>query len=231
MKDLFHKKSHKFTLRLLCLSAAAVVLLAALGVFCCHRAVENTEYPFYWQGRLQETGGGYACILVPGAAVNGGKPGAHLQDRLDTAAALYKAGAADTLLLSGGYNQEQQLWESRVMMVYLENCGIPRSAMLLDDYGDDTAESLRRAKALVGDGKVLLCTQSLYAPRAAYLAQKIGLELAVADSDIHIYTVGIGKAQLRETAAAAKAVWDGAFRKKCRYSLEAYPMKGGDSVA
>lgn len=227
MKKRSDKKPDRRIFRLLCLILAGAVALCALLVGGCRLTVKSEDYLFHWQGRQSALSEEYACIIVPGAAVAGGKPLTHLQDRLDIAAKLYKAGLSDTILLSGGYDEKTQLWESRVMMVYLAQKGIPKEAMLLDDYGYDTAETLRRAKSLVGEEKVIICTQSLYADRTAYLAERFGLSAEIADSDIRIYTVGNGKAQLREFFAATKAVFEGNFAKSCRYSLEEYPMKGG----
>lgn len=215
----------------LCFILAGVVLFCAHGMIGCRIRVQETEYPFHWQGNQPLLQGEYACILVPGAAVKGGAPETHLQDRLDTAVTLYKAGVSDTILLSGGYNEEQEVWESRVMMAYLDQQGIPREAMVLDDYGIDTAETLRRAKAWAGEEKVIICTQSLYADRTAYLAEQFDLSIEIADSDIRIYTVGVGKGEIREFFAATKAVFEGMFLKDCRYSLEEFPMKGGAEYA
>ena len=213
------------------LCGAILALIFFLITLLCRAAVKNTLYPFYWQGEQKTLSKKYDYILVPGAQVGGGKPQAHLQDRLDTAVALYRQGCAEKIILSGGYNEEQKLWEPLVMMAYLDEAGIPREAMVLDQGGFDTAETLRRTKALVGEGKVLICTQSQYAPRTAYLAQKFNLRAEVADSDIRIYTIGVLKGQVREYFAATKAVFEGAFAKKCRKSLAELPMKGGEEYA
>lgn len=218
------EKLNKKTIRWILFGIVALLVASALLMIGCRLRVRSAEYPLFWQGQLAKIEGRYACIIVPGAAVSGGAPESHLRDRLDTAAALYRAGASDTILLSGGYNEEQGVWESRVMMAYLDQKGIPREAMILDDFGFDTAETLRRAKAMVEAEPVIICTQSLYADRTAFLAEKFHLESAIADSDIRIYTVGVGKARLREFFAAAKAAFEG---KACRYSLEECPMKGG----
>lgn len=227
MKKRRNEKINSRVLSACCKALIGMLAAAILLVVGCRLAVRSAEYPFHWQGRQAALEERYDCIIVPGAAVAGGVPQTHLQDRLDTAVTLYKAGVADRILLSGGYDEKAAIWESRVMMVYLSKRGIPEEAMLLDDYGYDTAETLRRAKALIGEGRAIICTQSLYADRTAYLAERFGLSAEIADSDIRIYTVGNGKARVREFFAATKAVFEGAFSKGCRYSLADFPMKGG----
>lgn len=222
-------KNKKKYIRTLKVSICILLILTvgAVGLVCgCRLAVRATDYTFVYRGD-QSSLTDYDYILVPGAAVASGMPGAHLKDRLDTAAALYHSGAAKKIIVSGFYDAAVGLEEGRVMLVYLKGKDVPSTDILVDDRGYDTAETLRRAKEYVGEGRVIVCTQSLYAARTAYLCQLYGLSAVIADSDIRIYTAGVGKARLRETLAATKAVADGWFAKKSRYPLAEHPFGGG----
>lgn len=222
-------KNKKKYIRILKASICVLLILAvgAVGLVCgCRLAVRATKYTFVYRGD-QAALAGFDYILVPGAAVASGLPGAHLKDRLDTAAALYHNGAAKKIIVSGFYDDKAYLEESRVMLVYLKGKDIPPEDILVDDRGYDTAETIRRAKTYVGEGRVIVCTQSLYAARTAYLCRQYGLSAVIADSDIRIYTAGVGKARLREALAATKAVADGWFAKQSKFSLAEHPFGGG----
>lgn len=213
---------------LLILIVVSLAVFACGFVFACRTAVKSVKFELIYQSQIDGTDG-YDYIIVPGAAVIQASPGTQLKDRLDTALALYNTGAAQKIILSGGFDNVSNFYECDIMRAYLQTRGVPLENIICDTQGVDTAETLRRAKTVVGDSKAIVCTQSLYFERTAYLAKKFGLDVVMADSDIRIYTNGMGKARLRETVAAVKAVYDGNFVKNCRYSTTDYPLTQGDS--
>ena len=196
-----------------CMAAAVMLagLLAALAVLGCRALILRTPVQLYYQEQLDRTDAPYACIVVPGAGIIGSEPGIYLKDRLDTALALYRSGASERILLSGAKGEDQLLHEADVMYRYLAERGVPESAMILDQWGVDTAQTMLHARAAAEGGKVIVCTQELYAPRTVYLARQFDLRADVAGSDVHIYTDGVGRARLRELLAAVKAVFEGRF--------------------
>lgn len=198
------KKIKKRILIILHIVIAITLFTVFIFMFCRIR-VTSVQPDIYYLGSLVEAQG-YDYILVPGAGLSGSKPGVHLTDRLDTAILLYNQKAAPKILLSGAYDSIEQVNETVVMRVYLEREGIPTDDIICDEYGVDTAETLRRAKAYDGAKKFLVCTQSLYAERTTYLAEYFHLDISIAESDIRIYTTDITKTNLRETLAATKAV-------------------------
>lgn len=210
----------------LCMLLAAV--LAATVVCACRVHVLRTPYKMYYQSQLNKTGAPYSCVIVPGAGILDGKPGIYLRDRLDTALTLYQSGASDCIVLSGAADERRRMHETDVMFEYLLERGVPASAVIMDHRGVDTAQTVLRARAVAKGGRVIICTQSLYVPRTAYLARCFGLEADFADSDIHIYTDGVLRARLRETLAAVKAVYEGYFVPENTYSVELYPLTGGE---
>ena len=187
---------------------AGFIILSTICVITCRLIVKSTAYDVYYQGELSKVEG-FDYILVPGAGINAAKPGTHLQDRLDTAISLYQAGAANKIIVSGGYDEDSQLLETVVMKLYLEKAGIPTEDITCDDSGKDTASTLRYIREYASDKHIIICTQSLYTPRTAFLAKCFNLNVAFADSDIKIYTTDVGKERLREMFAATKAVFEG----------------------
>lgn len=218
-KSIFKKNFFKFILYIL---LAMILFLSALVVLC-RLSIKSAAVTTYYQGCLSDAQN-YDYILIPGAGLSGAKPGPQLQDRLDTAILLYEQGAAPKIIVSGAYDNDTGLYEPTVMRIYLSNRGVPETDIICDEHGIDTAETLRRSKAFDKEKKFLICTQSLYIERTAFLAEKFDLTIGIADSDIRIYTADVGKSRLRETFAATKAVFEGLFAKDCTYDVEEYPL-------
>ncbi len=86
------------------------------------------------------------AIVVLGASVHAdGTPSDMLRHRLDTAWALYDAGAAQAIIVSGD-NREANYNESAAMKKYLVNLGIPSEDIYEDHAGYSTYESMYRAR-------------------------------------------------------------------------------------
>lgn len=217
--------------RILCRLTSILLLLCMLcaALVCvCRLLVLHTPVRMYYQGQLGKTDAPYACIVVPGSGILGSSPGIYLRDRLDTALTLYNHGASEYIVLSGAMDEAYDLHEVDVMRRYLEENGVPVSAMILDRWGVDTAQTVLRARNAAQGGRTIICTQSLYVPRTLYLARCFGLDADIADSDIHIYTDHVGLARLRELFAAVKAVFEGIFVPDGAYPAAQYPLTGGD---
>lgn len=115
------------------------------------------------------------CIIVLGASVrNGDTPSPMLEDRLKKGMALYFAGAAPKILMSGDHGSEYYN-EVGVMKHYAVERGVNADDVFLDHAGFSTYESMYRAKEIFGAKKVLIVTQSYHLTRAVYDARKLGL--------------------------------------------------------
>lgn len=82
------------------------------------------------------------AIVVLGAAQYAGRPSPVLRARLDHALALWKRGLAPHLILTGGKGAGDTTTEAAVGRVYMLRRGVPDSAMLLENRGRSTDESL-----------------------------------------------------------------------------------------
>lgn len=80
--------------------------------------------------------------MVLGAAQYAGRPSPVLRARLDHALALWKRGLAPHLILTGGKGAGDTTTEAAVGRVYMLRRGVPDSAMLLENRGRSTDESL-----------------------------------------------------------------------------------------
>ena len=118
------------------------------------------------------------CILVLGCGIKDTEtPTDMLRDRLDAGIALYEAGAAPKILLTGDNGTD---WhnEIHVMLSYCLSAGVPAEDIFCDHAGFSTQESMLRARDIFRAERVIVVTQKYHEPRALYIGKKIGLEVA-----------------------------------------------------
>ncbi len=145
---------------------------------------------------------GYDIAVVFGAKVHKGGTLSHmLQDRMDTAIALYKNGSVKTLLLSGDGSGE---WSEVVYMKkYAVENGVAEDDIILDGEGFSTIETVRRAKDVFDVEKCVLVTQKYHLYRAIYSAEKLGMDALGASADVRTYA-GQFYRDVREVLARVK---------------------------
>lgn len=145
----------------------------------------------------------YDVILILGCGVKeNGEPSDMLQDRLLTGIALYQAGAAPRILLSGDNEHEGYNEIAAMKRVCLE-AGVPEEAILTDRYGLSTYDSMARARMLYGVERAVIVTQTYHLYRALYIAEKMGMEAIGVDADIRTYRLQTYR-DLREVLARCK---------------------------
>ncbi len=118
------------------------------------------------------------AILVLGAAQYNGHPSPVLKARLDHGIALYRAGWAPRLLLTGGVGRHDTLSEAEVGRRYARAAGVPEGAILVERRGVTSAQSVVDAAALLralGLRRVLLVSDPFHMLRAELLALRAGL--------------------------------------------------------
>ena len=120
---------------------------------------------------------GCDCIIVLGCGVWGETPTPLLSDRLDTAIALYQAGAAPKLLMSGDHGRKDYN-EVSVMRSYAIDAGVPSEDIFMDHAGFSTYETMVRAHDIFGVNKAVVVTQKYHLFRALYDASAFGIEVS-----------------------------------------------------
>lgn len=127
------------------------------------------------------------CIVVLGASVlPDGTPSNILRDRLDNAIALYFAGAAPKILMSGD-NGTASYNEVQAMKTYAIEQGVPSEDIFCDHAGFSTYESMYRAKHVFGAERIVVSTQTYHLYRALYAAQGLGMEAVGVPADYREY--------------------------------------------
>lgn len=105
----------------------------------------------------------------------GGQPNPFFENRMDAAAALYRAGKVKHLLLSGD-NGTRDYDEPAAMRQALVRRGVPASATTLDDAGFRTLDTMARAARVFGLARATIITDDFHEPRALFLAQSFGVD-------------------------------------------------------
>ena len=147
--------------------------------------------------------GAYDVILILGCGIKkNGVPSDMLQDRMTTGLALYQAGVAPKILLSGD-NERNDYNEIAVMKRICLEAGVPEEDILTDRYGLSTYDSIVRARVQYGVERAIIVTQTYHLHRALYIAKKMGIEAVGVDADIRSYRLRTYR-ELREVLARCK---------------------------
>jgi len=133
-------------------------------------------------------------------------PNRHFENRMAAAAALFAEGKVTRLLVSG-YRDSEYYDETRDMIKKLKELGVPESALLADDRGVRTLDSIMRVKSVFGFDRVVIISDDFHVNRALFIADHSDLEAIALSSE----TVDYGdsrKVRMRECFARVKAVLD-----------------------
>lgn len=119
------------------------------------------------------------AIVVLGAAQYNGRPSAVLRARLDHAAALWRAGVAPTVVVTGGKRPGDRFTEAAASAAYLHRLGIPDEAILREVQGRNSWDSLAAAAVFLhrrGVRRVVLVSDPFHAARIRAMARELDLE-------------------------------------------------------
>jgi len=89
------------------------------------------------------------AIVVMGAAQYDGRPSAVLASRLDHAVRLYAEGVAPVLIVTGGRREGDRTTEAATARAYAVAHGVPDVAILDEDHGRSTLESLEAVTGIL----------------------------------------------------------------------------------
>jgi len=147
------------------LSAGMLTWLVSLGAV------------FVWERNDQARPAG--AIVVLGAAQYVGHPSPVLRARLDHAIALWRRNLAPTLIVTGGIGTGDTTSEAAVSRRYCMQNGVPSNAILLENEGRTTSQSVAAVATLMkrlGRRDVLLVSDPFHMLRLTIIARRHGLE-------------------------------------------------------
>ncbi len=169
------------------------------------------------------------CILVLGCAVwANDEPSPMLRDRLDTAIALYKAGVAPKLLLSGD-NSIVEYSEPDCMLKYILAKGVPPEDIFLDYAGFSTCESVYRSHAVFMADRMIVVTQKYHLFRALKACKALGIKAKGVASNQQKYS-GRYYREAREVLARDKDFFKGMIKAKPTFLGDEIPVDGDGTV-
>ncbi|MBR0026508.1 MAG: YdcF family protein [Clostridia bacterium] len=169
------------------------------------------------------------CILVLGAGVwDGGRPSHMLNDRLEVGIALYEAGAAPKLLMSGDHGREEYD-EVNVMKDFAVEAGVPSEDVFMDHAGFSTYESMYRARDVFEAKSIVIVTQEYHLYRAIHTARALGLTAYGVSADLRPYR-GQAAYDLREILARCKDFAMAIVKPEPTYLGEVIPISGSGDL-
>ncbi len=159
----------------------------ALGLVALVALYLGVTFAQVWWASRQQTGASAAAIVVMGAAQWNGKPSPVLKARLDHAAALYRAGRAPMIVVTGGKQPGDRVTQGVTGYDYLVADGIPASAVKLENQGTDSYQELSAAANILHQDRVapdvLLVSDPYHAYRIGQIADELGMSAHVSPDD------------------------------------------------
>lgn len=131
------------------------------------------------------------AIVVLGAAQYDGRPSAQLRARLDHAVTLWEADVAPVVMVTGGKQPDDRFTEAEASRRYLVARGVPDDAILIEDVGRSTYESLDSAAAILlaaGADDVVLVSDPFHMKRSELIASGFGLDARVSATPTSVVT-------------------------------------------
>lgn len=169
------------------------------------------------------------CIMILGCGLRAdGEPTRMLKDRLDQGIALYQAGVAPKLLVSGDHGRVQYD-EVNKMKQYAVEHGVPSEDVFMDHAGFSTYESMYRARDVFQVERMVIVTQEYHLWRAVYDANALGID-AYGSSALKVRYGGQRLRDLREILARNKDLLYCMVKPKPTYLGEVIPVNGDGDV-
>lgn len=119
------------------------------------------------------------AIVVLGTAQWNGRPSPVLRARLDHAIDLYEQGLAPLLITTGGNGLDQRYSEGGVGQAYAAARGVPVQAILTEEEGETSWESLRSVAELLSERglrRIVVVSDPFHMMRLKLMARELGLE-------------------------------------------------------
>jgi uncharacterized SAM-binding protein YcdF (DUF218 family) len=119
------------------------------------------------------------AIVVLGAAQYDGTPSPVFKARLDHAVYLYEQDFSDVVIVTGGKLKGDRFTEAEAGSNYLVDQGIPSEAIMQEEDGKSTLQSMRNVRELTEGGDIeslLLVSDPLHSERIKRIAHDLGFE-------------------------------------------------------
>jgi len=159
-----------------------------------------------WQASRRDGAREAEAIVVFGAAQYNGRPSAVLRARLNHAADLYERRLARVVVVTGGRQAGDSQTEAGASAAYLQEKGVPESAILWEPYGRNSWQQLASVAGILKQRdlrRVVLVTDPFHAERVHEMAEELGLDATVSPTRTSPIS---GASELRHLAKETAAV-------------------------
>ncbi|MGB3307057.1 MAG: YdcF family protein [Thermomicrobiales bacterium] len=130
----------------------------------------------YWQARTDEARPVDAIVIL-GAAQYNGRPSEVLEARLEQALSLWNQGLAPKIVVTGGKQPGDAFTEAETEATYLIERGVPEDAILFENRGRDTWQSMQGVQEVLrgtGVKSMLIVSDGFHLLRAKLMARDLG---------------------------------------------------------
>lgn len=133
------------------------------------------------------------AIVVMGAAQYDGRPSPQLAARLDHVLEIWSDDVAPLVVATGGNIPGDRFTEAEASAAYLSERGIPEEALLLENDGSNSYDSLVGVAEMLderGLDRVVIVTDPYHALRSELIAEEVGLDASVSSTATSVVTGG-----------------------------------------
>ncbi len=150
--------------------------MVVLGWLACELAVEIAAWGRCYNDIAQVPAREVGLVLGTSKYVAPGRPNLHYQYRMDAAAALFKAGKVQRLIVSGN-GTDSHYNEPRMMREDLIARGVPADRIISDNAGLRTFDSVVRAAEVFGAPNCVVVSQPSHNERAIFIGRTRGQDM------------------------------------------------------
>lgn len=118
------------------------------------------------------------AIVVLGTTQYNGRPSPTLQARLDRTIELYRENLAKTIIVTGGSMPGDAYTEAESGEMYLVNAGIPRQAIVLENEGRNSWQSMNGVAGILAARdlqSILIVSDGFHLLRLKMMARELGI--------------------------------------------------------
>lgn len=181
-----------------------IAVLLVTAVLLIDQRVHRGSAPYLHDASQSLPPRHVALVLGTSPTLRDGRVNPWFRHRIEAASALFLAGKAEHVLVSGD-NGRREYNEPMAMRAALIAAGVDSTRITLDYAGFDTFDSVVRARKVFSARDLVIVSQRSHNERAVCIARHFGID-AVALNAGTSYGGTLG--MLREKAARLKMMWE-----------------------
>ena len=183
----------------------SLILFSALIILGNFWVVESTTQDIFSDYNLLPNNP-VGLVLGTSSRLSNGSPNPFFDNRMQTAADLYRLGKINHIIVSGD-NRTKFYNEPMEMKKALVKLGVPDSVITLDYAGLRTLDSVIRSKEIFGQNHITIITQSFHSYRAIFISHYYNIDAVALVINEPLQDPSL-KVHVREYFARAKAILD-----------------------